>query len=231
MPQPSPVAAYLDALSRALAFDPPLCRRVRQEVQDHLREAIDTETSAPTIEDEARAVARFGTPRAIAEQYRALSLFMRMRRTGLTIILAIAAVFVAMKARIAWYAMMQWAPSEQLDAINRIALPIDRYAFLLGAACGIAGWLYAVAVPIPATCRATALAQLRRSQLLFQVAALCVAVAVGIEVFLTFHRLLEAGLTMVAILPAASIIVEAGFVLGAAIYLRNTAHRFIALPH
>ena len=39
MPQRSPVADYLDALTRELGFDRPLAHRVRQEVEDHLWEA------------------------------------------------------------------------------------------------------------------------------------------------------------------------------------------------
>ena len=40
MRQPSPIADYAAALARELAFDVSLSRRVRQEVEDHLWEAV-----------------------------------------------------------------------------------------------------------------------------------------------------------------------------------------------
>ena len=55
MPQRSPVADYLDALTRDLGFDRPLAHRVRQEVEDHLWEATAANGDS-SMEAQARAV-------------------------------------------------------------------------------------------------------------------------------------------------------------------------------
>jgi hypothetical protein len=230
---PRPVAAYLEVLTHELAFDPPLRRRVLAEVRDHLSDALaaHTQDAEPTEADEALAVARFGSPRALADQYRMLSLFLSLRRSGLIFVLAILGVFLAMKARIAWYDLAHWDPSARLQALNAVALPLDRYAFLLAAACTMAGWLYAMMLPIPATHRPARLAALRRCQLLLLIAALSIAVAVGIEVFLNLHRFLETGAVAAAIVPGLSILLETACVVAAALSLRNTAQRLNVLSH
>ena len=74
MSRPSAITAYLDELARELAFDPGLSRRVRHEVHDHLCESVDAEPGEAADGAEERAVARFGHPREIAAQYRALAI-------------------------------------------------------------------------------------------------------------------------------------------------------------
>ena len=54
MPQRSPVADYLDALTRELGFDRPLAHRVRQEVEDHLWEATAA-NGGSSVEAQTRA--------------------------------------------------------------------------------------------------------------------------------------------------------------------------------
>src|SRR6185295_16971554 len=73
MPQPSPVADYLDALTRALAFDPALARRVRREAADHLGEVVERD-GGERITTEARAVAAFGDAHMLARRFAAASL-------------------------------------------------------------------------------------------------------------------------------------------------------------
>jgi len=223
---PETIAAYLATLRRELAFDPPLCARVCAEVQDHLFEAIEADPAG----HEAGAVVRFGSARVLAEQYRVLALFTRMRRSGLILVLAVAAVFAAMEARLGWYALTQWSASAELRAITAVVLPIDRYAFFTAAGCGLAGWLYAL-LAIPSTRRSVALGPLRRCQLLMRIAALAIALAVGIEIFLSLYRFAEAGASAAVLLPAATILLEAGCVLAVALSLRNTAQRLNLLPH
>src|SRR5689334_86541 len=128
---PDAIAAYLAALERELAFDPPLCARVCAEVHDHLCEAITAGR-----EDAERVVASFGSVGALAEQYRVLSLFSRMRRSGLAFVFAVGLVFAAMEARLYWYALTQWRASAELKAMGALLLPVDRYAFLTAAGCG-----------------------------------------------------------------------------------------------
>ena len=81
MPQRSPVADYLNALTRELGFDRPLAHRVRQEVEDHLWEATAANGDS-SIEAQARAVRCFGGAREIASQFAALSLLRQARRSG-----------------------------------------------------------------------------------------------------------------------------------------------------
>jgi hypothetical protein len=57
MPQPDIISDYLDTLSRELSFDVPLARRVRQEVEDHLSEAVAAEPGADAGEAQRRASA------------------------------------------------------------------------------------------------------------------------------------------------------------------------------
>jgi hypothetical protein len=230
---PRPVASYLAALAHELAFDPLLRRRVLAEVRDHLAEALSAQThgAEPTEAEEESAVARFGSPKALADQYRVLSVFLSLRRSGLIFVLAICGVFLAMKARIAWYALAHWDPSARLQTLNAIALPVDRYAFLLAAACAAAGWLYALMLPVPAIRQPGARAALRRCQFLLLAAAVSAAVAVGVEILLNLHRFLEAGAVAAAILPGLSVLVEVACVAAAAFSLRTTAQRLRLLSH
>ena len=105
------ISDYLDSLVGALSFDRPLSGRVRQEVEDHLREAVAADPAGDGPEAERRAIANFGDPRVIAAEFAMVSLAKQTRRVGAAIILVIAGVFIAMKARVAWYAVTQCAIS------------------------------------------------------------------------------------------------------------------------
>ena len=67
------ISDYLDSLVGALSFDRPLSGRVRQEVEDHLREAVAADPEA-----ERRAIANFGDPRVIAAEFAMVSLVCRL---------------------------------------------------------------------------------------------------------------------------------------------------------
>ena len=130
MPQSSPVADYLNELGRELAFDPALSRRVRQEVEDHLQEAVTAEPAEPTINAEKRAIMRFGAPQKIAEQYRIVWLYRRMKRTGLFALCAVLVAFGTMAGRVVWYGRTQWNIGPNLEkSVGTIIVPIDRCAF------------------------------------------------------------------------------------------------------
>src|SRR5215471_4930683 len=141
MPQRAPVADYLDALTRELSFDRPLAHRVRQEVEDHLWEATAANSDA-SFEAQARAVRRFGEARQIAGQYAALSLLRQARRSGAIIVLASGALYIAMKSRVAWYGLMQWALSDTFQPVGKVVLVIDRAAYILAFLLGAVGWAY-----------------------------------------------------------------------------------------
>jgi hypothetical protein len=141
MRQPSPIADYLDALARELCFDPALSRRVRKEVEDHLAQAA-CEAGGPWPEAERRAIANFGDPRELARQYAASSLLAQTRDVGTIMILALGGIYVAMKGRIAWYALTQWELNEDLKTVNAIGILLDRYAFMLALGLAIIAWGY-----------------------------------------------------------------------------------------
>ena len=83
------ISDYLDTLSGALSFDRSLSGRVRQEVEDHLREAIAADSRGDGPEAERRAIANFGDPHVIAAQFAVVSLAKQTRRVGAAIILII----------------------------------------------------------------------------------------------------------------------------------------------
>jgi hypothetical protein len=62
------ISDYLDSLAGALRFNRSLSGRVRQEVEDHLREAVAADPTRSGGEAERRAIARFGDPRILAAQ-------------------------------------------------------------------------------------------------------------------------------------------------------------------
>jgi hypothetical protein len=127
------ISDYLESLAGALSFDRALSRCVRQEVEDHLWEAVAADPSDDRLEAQRRAIANFGDPHVIAAQFAVISLAKQTRRVGGAIILVVAGVFIAMKARVAWYAATQWAISDDMRAASAIVGLIDSYSFWLEA--------------------------------------------------------------------------------------------------
>jgi len=72
-------ARFLRALRRGLWFDPRLARRAGLELEEHLREGVETEIAQGVGEEEAirKAVARLGSPHALVAQLREDSTMMR----------------------------------------------------------------------------------------------------------------------------------------------------------
>lgn len=134
------IPEYAASLAEKLGFDRPLARCVRQEVEDHLWEAVAADPAGDPLEAQRRAIARFGDPQLIAAQLAAASVAQRMRKIGVTVILVIAGIFVAMKTRAAWYELTHWALCEDAQALSETVGMIDRSAFWLAVAGGIAGW-------------------------------------------------------------------------------------------
>src|SRR5580700_2943148 len=177
MPQRSPVADYLDALTRELGFDRPLAHRVRQEVEDHLWEATAANGDS-SIEAQARAVRCFGEAREIASQYAALSLLRQARRSGAIIVLASGALYIAMKGRVAWYGLMHWALSDAMQPVGKVVLAIDRTAYILAFLLGAVGWTYISSRRVSPRLHALCRAQLKRGLLLAMAAACPMVVSV-----------------------------------------------------
>ena len=68
------ISEYVELLTRELSFDRSLSRGVRQEVEDHLREAVAADPSGQGPDAERRAIANFGDPRVIVSEFATLSL-------------------------------------------------------------------------------------------------------------------------------------------------------------
>ncbi|MBI3197326.1 MAG: hypothetical protein HYZ40_07415 [Rhodospirillales bacterium] len=124
---------YVAALRRDLDFDPPLARRLADEVEAHLWEAVEADPAGSSPEAEQRAVARFGLAREIAAQFAADAIDRQARRTWMMLAATIAVTFVAMRLRVLWLDDLE-------TAMSALAALIDRYAFVAAVATGIVGW-------------------------------------------------------------------------------------------
>lgn len=208
MPLPCPIADYAARLSRELAFDPRLSRRMQREVEDHLWDAAAAEPGEATLEAQWRAIEQFGDPREIAAQYAAPSLFRQTKRVSATAALVIAAIFMTMKGRVAWYATMQWGVGDDLRPLIDVAMPLLRFAFMAAVGLGVIGLAYAISYRTPTKLRPVDRRQLRVSQLLCAAAAAAIAFSVGTDVILTAARLAERPWSQPALVPAGLIAIE-----------------------
>jgi hypothetical protein len=202
------ISGYLDQLADALRFDRSLSRGVVQEVEDHLQEAAAAGPSCDRREAERRAIASFGDPHAIAAQFASVSLARQARRTGAALILVVAAVFVAMKSRVAWYAVTQWTACDDMKAVSAIAGLVNRYSFWFAVVIAIGGWAYVSSRRICPVPDAGYRRQLRLSFILCLVATASLAVSVISEGVLTALRLHGAGFHAVALVPVISMAIE-----------------------
>jgi HAAS len=202
------IEAYLDQLARELDFDRSLSRCVREEVADHLWEAVAADRSGNSVEAERRAIANFGDARAIAAEFAIVSLARQSRRAGIAALLVIAGVFIAMKARVAWYAALQWAISDDMRALGGVVVLIDRYAFLSSLIMGLGGWIYIRSRRIPSAFDPAFRRQLRRFFLLSSAAAAALVVSVISDAVLTALQLRGAGLSTEFVMPILSMAIE-----------------------
>jgi hypothetical protein len=199
---------YLELLARELDFDRSLSRCVRQEVEDHLWETVAANPAGNIHDAQAQAIAKFGDPRVIAAQFAVISLARQSRRAGVAAVLVIAGVFIAMKARIAWYAAAQWAISDDLRAVRGLVGLIDRYAFWLSLIVGLGGWIYIRSRRIPAAFYPAYRRQLRRFLVLCSAAAAALVVTVSSDAVLTAIQLHGTELSAAPLVPMLSMAVE-----------------------
>src|SRR5262249_18388118 len=148
-PEARVISGYLEKLSAALSFDRALAQRVRQEVEDHLQQAIATDPSNDGIAAEQRAIAEFGDPQALATQFAMISVAEQTRKLGIALILVIVGIFVAMKGRVAWYALTGGDLGHDMTPLARILGSMDRYSFWLSVIIGSGSFAYGVGRPIP----------------------------------------------------------------------------------
>jgi hypothetical protein len=203
--QPGPIADYLDALARELGFDIALSRRVCAEIEDHLWLATD---GCPSIESQQQAVANFGNPRDIARQYITATLLTHIRWVGLAMIGASTAIFLAMKARVVWYEVMQWKLNAEWEGVRAIGLAIDRCGFIVALGIGLIGWVYISTRRAPIRFQVTYNKELNRCIVLCGAAATGLIVSVSIETVLAGIRLLEMESCAAALVPILSLVIE-----------------------
>ncbi len=180
---------------------------MRQEVEDHLRQAVAADPAGDGPEVERRAIANFGDPQAIAAEFAMVSLAKQTRQVGAAIILVIAGVFIAMKARVAWY-VTQCAISDDIQAVCGIVGSIDRYAFWLSVIIGIGGWLYISSCRIPTAVYTVYRKELRRFLLLCTAATSALIVSVISDGLLTALRLPGTQLSAEFLIPVVSMAIE-----------------------
>ena len=216
---------YLDLLARELDFDRSLSRRVRQEVEDHLWEAVAANSTGNMLAAQQRAIASFGDARAIAAQFAVVSLAKYSKRVAVAAVLMIAGVFTAMKARIAWYAAMQWAISDDMKAVSGLVIQIDRYSFWLSIIAGLGGWAYIRGRRIPAAFYPAYRRQLRRFFLVSTTAAAALVVSVISDGVLTALQLPGRQLSAEFLVPIVSMAIEMACVGILVFHLRGIALR------
>lgn len=230
MLQSGPIADYLDALARELGFDIALSRRVCAEIEDHLWQATD---GCLSIESQQRAVASFGDPRGLARQYMTASLLAHVRRVGFAIVGASIAIYLAMKARVVWYALMQWELNAQWEAVQATGLAIDRYGFLAAIGIALIGWVYISTRRAPIRFHQAYNKELNRCIVLCGAAAGGLIVSVIVETVLTGIRLSEMEWCAASWVPVLSLIIEiaaaALLVLRIRAMMRRTAAAFSLL--
>src|ERR1700745_1810193 len=90
----------------------------------------------------------------------------QVRRSGAIIVLASGALYIAMKGRVAWYGLMQWALSDAMQPVGKVGLAIDRTTYILAFLLGAVGWAYISSRRVSLRFHARCRAQLKRGLLL-----------------------------------------------------------------
>jgi hypothetical protein len=121
---------YVAALRRELDFDATLAQRLASEVEDHLRDAAESDPAWPSPEAERRAVQRFGLSREIAAQFAAEAVDRQAGRTWVTLLATVIVTSIAMRLRVVWL---------DDETFSALAPLIDRYAFLAAIVVGVIG--------------------------------------------------------------------------------------------
>jgi len=225
MAQTGVISDYVDQIAGELIFDRSLSRCVRQEVEDHLWEAVAADPTENMLEAQQRAIANFGDARTIAAQFAVISLAKHSRRVGAAAILVIAGVFIVMKARLAWYVAMQWAMSEDMRAISGIVVSIDRYAFWLSVIIGLGGLAYISSGRIPSSFHPAYRKQLRRFSLLCMIATAALVVSVISDGVLTALQLFGTELSAEFLVPIFSMAIEIACAGVLVFYIRSITQR------
>ena len=227
MAEPHLIAEYVDRLASELAFDPVLSQRVRREAEDHLWEDVAADPSGGGPDAERRAVEKFGDPDALAAQFAVVSLARQARAVGMATIFGIAAVFVAMKARLTWYVATEYAAG-QGGRLGEIVVSIDRYAFWLSIVVAIGGWVYIGTRRIPTALTSEYRRQIRRFVVLCLAGTGALIASVISDGVLTSLRLGGTRGSLDVLIPVVSLAIEVGCAGGLVRSIRGMARRATA---
>jgi hypothetical protein len=173
-----------------LRFDPPLRRRVCDEVEDHLYESL-TSSSAEQATDAARqAIEKFGPPRDLAVQFALAALTKQTKAVGTLAMLVVLGVFLAMRARLMW-----WGPSQVLQSSDSILTPfvIMRCVFWLSVITGLGGWAYSTRTKEPRGSITACRKWLRRCLTLCVAATTAIVAMVTLDAIFVCLRLMSSG--------------------------------------
>jgi hypothetical protein len=205
-----PIADYLDALAHELRFDPALAHRVRQEVEDHLRQSAEERSDCmPAAEAERRAIAGFGDPRAIARLYAPAALLTQSRRAGIVVLVALAGIYAMMKGRFAWYGFTQWQLSPDIAAAVAAGFSAVRWVFIIALALALVGTVYIGSrQPLREFHRACH-RQLLCCVALCASAAFVLLVAIGLDGIMTGLRMAGREPSAIFVVPIFSMLIEA----------------------
>ena len=208
MRQSCPIASYLEAVERGLGFDSTLSCRVLAEMEDHLWSATEA-IGTPSHENQRRAIANFGDASELARQYLTASLLTQLRQTGAVMLAALIGIFIAMKARVAWYVFVDWPSGEGWSAVRAAGLSLDRYGFVLAIALAAACLVYVGTRRAPHRFQASYGKELNRCVRLCCGVAAALAFSIGTEMVLTGIRLFETQWSVASCVPIVSLAVEA----------------------
>jgi hypothetical protein len=224
------ISEYLDTLTRELSFDPSLARRMREDAENHLQEAIASDPMGATIEAERRAIDRFGAARDIAALCAIPSLSKQAKNAGAAATLIAICVLIAMKSRLAWYGATGPANDDapHLDSIRAILASVDRFSFWCALLIAICGWAY---IGIARRSNTTSTAwrnRLRRSLSLCTAATVAVVVTVTADATLAAIRLFPAGWSASIFFPFLTIGLEATLAVILVVQIRVAMRRLVS---
>jgi hypothetical protein len=221
------ISDYLDTLTRELSFDPSLARRMREEAENHLQEAIASDPLGATMEAERRAIDRFGAARGIAAQCAIPSLLRQAKNAGAAATSIATGVLIAMKSRLAWYGATERIVSDgpHLDGIRAIISSVDRFSFWCALLIAICGWAYICMARKPNAASLAWRNRLRQSLFLCAAATAAVVVTVTADATLTALRLFPAGWSASIFVPSLTIGAEAALAVILVVQIRVAMHR------
>ena len=150
-----------------------------------------------------------GDPHVIAAQFATAWLARQTWKVGVNVILVISSVFVAMKARVTWYAAAQWGLSDDVRTVGKLVGLIDACAFWLSVIVGIVGCTYLVVRRVPSTALCAAhCGRLRHLLFLSAVSAAALSVSVMSDGVLTALRLVGREFSADFLIPISSMLIE-----------------------